>query len=120
MDLKTLKITYDSKSFWKDVPYNDEINSECWQGICNTCLKRQKIIITEDIGRTVTWKQWIKDFDKKLTCNVKETCIGAVKSSLEESFSSVVNHINVKRVQAMDFEKDKFPQKQEFCRWILL
>ena len=107
MDLKSLKITYDSKSFWKDVPCNDEINSECWQGICNTCLKRQKIIITEDIGRIVTWKQWIKDFDKKLTCNVKETYIGEVKSSLEESDSSVVSHINVKRVQAMDFEKDK-------------
>ena len=38
----------------------------------------------------------------------KETCIGDVKSSSEESFSSVVNHINVKRVQAMDFEKDKY------------
>lgn len=48
-----------------------------------------------------------KNEDAKINCQVKETCIGEVLECMRDNFSVISYHINTKRIQYQEFQKDK-------------
>lgn len=58
LKLKALKVTYDSKAFWKSYLCDDSHNSKCWENLCLTC-KNGQLFKPEIINDTiVNWKEW--------------------------------------------------------------
>ena len=114
LQLGSLQIKYDS-SFWAHVLCDDSLVSGCWQGNCDICKQGQQIPISSDVisdmTKTVTKKTWTKGADSRLHCVVSEQSVAEVLSSLQQDFKSVAQHINLKRIQADEFSKDKNNEK---------
>lgn len=110
LQLGSLQIKYNS-SFWANALCDDSLVSKCWQGDCDNCKEGQQISISSelssDMAKTVTRKMWTKGVDSRLHCVVTEQSIGEILSSMQEDFKSVAQHINLKRIQADEFAKDK-------------
>ncbi len=135
LKLKSLKLPY--ATFWEDVLCDTTLNSLCWQGECQDCENGQLIKMTIDPGTMVQLRQWVTcikevekrngtdsdtttDVDdnaapladhnktyKKLECQLKEECAGEVLQQLVNEWNVILTHINTKRIQAQEFEKDK-------------
>lgn len=43
---------------------------------------------------------------KRLECQFEETCVAELKEKLLLDWEMILNHINIKRIQSTEFEKD--------------
>ena len=58
----------------------------------------------------VSWREWEAvetDVLKRLKCVLHEGCAGELKELLVDDFPTVVRHINIKRIQAEEFQEDQ-------------
>ena len=111
LKLKGLQIKYDSTTFWESVLCDTSLNSNCWQSKCQECTGGKKIAIELDLAQHVSWREWeVPATDtvlKRLKCVIHEGCAGELKELLIDDFPTVVRHINIKRIQARQFQEDQ-------------
>lgn len=60
-----------------------------------------------DLSKVCIWKEWEKNSDNKLRLTTHETSSGELKDKLIDSIHIMMNHVNLKRIQADEFQKDK-------------
>ena len=126
--LEAMGITYYT-NFWPEVLCSDELNSDCWLSACDECKHGKKLVPMKSLNTIVQYRQWervvietkdqptqtapqINANEKKrpltiLQCNTVLLYVGEVFEKFQKSFSNVCNHVNTKRIQADQFEKDK-------------
>lgn len=106
LKLKALKYTYNN-DYWKNLLCDDSLNSLCWQNLCDRCSNGKLMMLPSDSDCIVNWKEWKKVEDKKIKLIINENCIGDVYEQLMKDLPQMMFHVNTKRVQHSEFEKDK-------------
>lgn len=106
LKLKALKINY-NQGFWETVLCDCSINSACWQQVCESCGDMQKLITPENMLQPVVWREWEKDTTGRLKLALKESVSAELYNKVKEDYPKFVSHVNLKRVQNAEFEKDK-------------
>ena len=110
-------------------------------GVCDKCKNGCKLQPTKPLGEKTKFRQWesiitdknddnqqneVNSDDEeieleekkkqkkktKLQINCREVYVGVVLEEFQADFSMIVNHINVKRIQAAEFERDKNDEKK--------
>ncbi|XP_055841543.1 uncharacterized protein LOC129908803 isoform X1 [Episyrphus balteatus] len=108
LKLKALKIGY-SNDWWGKVLCDPQMDSKCWNNECDDCSNGKKIFVP-DLSQICFWKEWKKTTDKKLRLSIHETCAGELLEMLINSMPSVMSHVNLKRIQAFEFQIDKLDE----------
>ena len=122
--LSALGIEY-SSDFWKDVLCDESPNSKCWLSQCENCKDGKKIQANDEY-KYVDYKQWIeilvpkkkKDSDNKdngdkekvsknLRIITERVERGVVLEKLKGDMTTILHHINTKKIQASEFNRDK-------------
>ena len=118
--LKALKLSYEG--FWEKYLCETELDSACWQSTCENCKEGAKLSILLNPEQIVKYRQWeskeheVVDENKqtkkytKMLCDLKEACAAELLDTLRLSWEGTLQHINVKRIQASEFESDKFKE----------
>lgn len=104
--VKGLKQNY-CNDWWCKILCDPSLNSKCWKNECDTCSDGKQITLSMDLSKICVWKQWKKNSDNKLRLVNHETCSGELKDKLIDSIHIMMNHVNLKRIQADEFQKDK-------------
>ena len=100
-------------------------NSQCWLSECDLCKGGQRFKPQKLMDAIVNYKQWKsiytpvnsrqhqkkyedqpKSFYKKLQVTSEAVPVGQVFDEFKQSFEDVVNHINIKQIQAKAFQAD--------------
>lgn len=109
--LKALHYAY-SNEFWKNILCDITLNSECWQNNCSSCCDGKLLPTPDNPENLVIWKMWEKR-DNRLELVTKECEVGELFEMLIQDLPKMMSHVNLKRIQHSDFEKDK---KEESTR----
>ena len=128
--LTGLKVTYESQKFWTEVLCDATPNSVCWRQKCDVCVNGQLLQLPVSIepDSQVKWKEWENiekmcsdgSVRKVLVCSSKQGKEKELLGALKDNHEQTAVHINVKRIQAHDFEDDKKKHlSYEFSKWIL-
>ena len=111
--------------FWDTVLCDISPNSDCWLALCDSCKNGVRFIPKKQGSEVTNYRQWEtveknngykqeeedegehkKKVMKVLQCNSNKVFVGKVQEEFEYSFPELVNHINVKRIQAAEFQKE--------------
>ena len=80
-----------------------------WKAECDVCGKT--LVIDEfkdsDKSKDVTWMEWVKEDNGRLKKVMKFGCQGELEELVEAGMSDFQEHVRVKRIQALAFEKAK-------------
>ncbi|XP_063228207.1 uncharacterized protein LOC134534095 isoform X1 [Bacillus rossius redtenbacheri] len=106
LKLKALKHTYNNE-FWKNLLCNDCLNSLCWQNLCEVCSNGKRMVVPREPDSKTTWKEWKKNDENKIKLVIKEDCLGDIYEKLIADMPKMMLHVNTKRIQHDEFEKDK-------------
>ena len=113
---------------WDSILCDTSPNSVCWRAECGTC-SNARFVPQKPYGSNVNLKQWEifltpkntsydndksheseanpKNFSKQLQLINRDMSVGDVFDMLAASFKSVVIHVNTKRMQVSEFQRDK-------------
>ena len=115
--LTGLKVTYVSQKNWTEVLCDATPNSVCWRQKCDECVNWQLLQLPVSIepDSQVKWKEWEniekmcsdESVRKVLVCSSKQSKAKELLGALKDNHEQTAVHINVKRIQAHDFEDDK-------------
>lgn len=106
LKLKAMQIDY-SNDFWVQNLCDSSRNSCCWQNVCETCSNGKNISKPIDVGKTVIWKEWRQNAEGRLQLLTNDTSAGELYDIVVNDIPEVLNHVNLKRIQAENFQKDK-------------
>lgn len=104
--VKGLKQTY-CNDWWCMILCDPSLNSKCWRNECDACSDGKKIEFSMDLSTVCVWKEWEKNSENKLRLVNHETSFGELKEKLIDSINVMMHHVNLKRIQANEFQKDK-------------
>lgn len=104
--VKGLKQNY-SNDWWSKILCDPSLDSKCWNNECESCSDGKKLLLPMDLSKVCVWKEWGKDSENKLRLITHETSLGELKDKLIDSIHIMMNHVNLKRIQADEFQKDK-------------
>ena len=115
--LTGLKVTYESQKFWTEVLCDATPNSVCWRQKCDVCVNGQLLQLPVSIepDSQVKWKEWENiekmcsdgSVRKVLVCSSKHGKAKELLGVLKDNHEQTAVHINIKRIQAHEFEDDK-------------
>ena len=106
--LDGLGIRYDD-GFWQSVlcdGSHGDFLSLCWKGECENC-SRCTLVVEGSNEKTVYCKEWITKKDGHLRLIEHRICMGQLRNDLIGNFSSMREHVRVKRIQAAAYAEDK-------------
>lgn len=106
LKLKGLKEIY-SNDWWNKILCEVSMNSLCWKNECDVCSYGKKVLLSIDLSQTCVWKEWDKNSEKKLRLKTNETSAGELKEKVILSLPDMMHHVNLKRIQAAEFQQDK-------------
>ena len=100
----------DNNEWWGKVLCDPEkLHDKCWKAECDVCGKT--LVIDEfkdsDKSKDVTWMEWVKEDNGRLKKVMKFGCQGELEELVEAGMSDFQEHVRVKRIQALAFEKAK-------------
>ena len=112
-------------SFWTQVLCDTTENSDCWLSKCEECKDGKKFVPKLPMDQMTNYKQWkivlvpskkhnANEIDEngepklfqKLQIVSTEVAVGEVHEEFRDQFEGVAAHVNHKRVQAAEFQKD--------------
>ena len=115
--LTGLKVTYESQKFWTEVMCDATPNSVCWRQKRDVCVNGQLLQLPVSIepDSQVKWKEWENiekmcsdgSVRKVLVSSSKQGKAKELLGALKDNHEQTAVHINVKRIQAHNFEDDK-------------